>query len=103
MLAERYAAAVEDWLLSRGYRCFYNIPIKGKFPDILAVKGKQVVAVGIKKTILEMPLAIGQCMYYAEGANKVYIALPSKETGLLTKATLSVLKKKRIGLIKYDK
>ncbi len=103
MLAERYAVSVERWLLSEGYSCFYNIPIKGKFPDILAVKGKQIIAVEIKKNKLEIPLAIGQCVYYMEGANKVYIALPSDEIELLAQATLLILKKNGIGLIKYNK
>ena len=103
LLAERYAISVENLLLSKGHKCFYNIPIKGKFPDIVALKGKQIIAIEIKKNILEILLAVGQCTYYKEGVNKVYIALPSKEIERLTKTTLSILKKNRIGLIKYNK
>ncbi len=99
----KYAMGVEKWLLSQGYKCFYNVPIKGKFPDILAIRNRQIIAVEIKKVTLEVPLAIGQCMFYKEGASKVYIALPPKEAELLTKATISVLKKNGIGLLKYSK
>jgi DNA-binding transcriptional ArsR family regulator len=87
------------WLKKKGHICFKDISIAGKFPDIICLKGNEVVAIEIKNNILEITKAIGQVLHYMQKANRVYIALPSKDVGFVPAETLKTLKATGIGLM----
>ena len=91
--------SVWAWLEEKGYTCFRNISIGGKFPDVLGVKNKTIVAVEIKKRASELTKAIGQCLHYLQKANVVYIAFPSKEIDFISANTREMLKTYGVGLM----
>jgi len=91
--------ALRIWLEERGYSCFRNISIGGKFPDVLAVKNNTITTIEIKKRAFEITNAIGQCIHYLQKANMVYIAFPSKEIDLIPSETKETLKTYNIGLV----
>ncbi len=95
--------AVEKWLVEKGYACFNNASIGGKFPDIVALKGGKLIAVEAKNNALEIPIALGQCLFYLVGANEAYIAIPYQEHHLISDGTLKVLKSNGIGLLGCSK
>ena len=102
MAAEPTGESIRGWLENKGHICFKDISIAGKFPDIVCLKGKQVTAVTVKKSLLEITKAIGECLHYMQKANTVYIALPSKEIEFVPADTKSILKATGIGLVSTD-
>lgn len=102
MPTEEVEKAVRSWLEENSYTCFRNISIGGKFPDIVALKDKEIMAIEVKRRILEITQAIGQCLYYLKKANIVYIVLPSKEIDFISADTKETLKASGIGLMSGD-
>lgn len=94
--------SIREWLEKGGHTCFKDISIAGNFPDIVCLKGKEVVAIEIKNSVLEITKAIGQCLHYLQKANRVYIVLPSKEIGFVPEDTKATLKAAGIGLMSTD-
>jgi len=88
-----------NWLTSRKYDCFYNFPLGGKFPSLIAVKDKELIAFELKSRAKEITTAMGQCLFYLNDANKVYIVIPEKERELLSSFVIEILKKEGIGLM----
>ena len=78
-----------------------KIQLGGKFPDMIAIKGNEIVAIEIKSHVTEITTAIGQCLFYVNDSTKVYVAIPKHEFGLVSKNTLNVLRNAGIGLIGY--
>lgn len=91
-----------DWFYKQKYSTFHNVPLGGKFPDMVAFKDKQVIAVEEKKHALEIPTAMGQCLIYQLQANKVFIGLPQEEINLISIQTVNLLKKYGIGLLSLN-
>lgn len=87
------------WLTDKTYECFYNFPLGGKFPDMIAIKNNKLVAFELKKHVSEIPQAMGQCLFYLNKANEVYIVLPIEEEHLLSDSIIKTLKLQGIGLI----
>ncbi|MBI5347011.1 MAG: winged helix-turn-helix transcriptional regulator [Candidatus Aenigmarchaeota archaeon] len=94
---------IEKWLVEKGYACFNNASIGGKFPDIVALKDGKLIAVEVKNNALEIPVALGQCLFYLVEANEAYIAIPYQEHALISDGTLEVLKSNSIGLLGCSK
>ena len=91
-----------DWLINKKYECFDNFPLGGKFPDLIAIKDRKLIAFELKKHAREIPKAMGQCLFYLDGANEVYIVIPKKEKDLLSSSVIKTLKDQGIGLIITD-
>ncbi len=87
------------WLINKNYDYFYNFPLGGKFPDLIAIKEKELIAFEFKKRANEIPTAMGQCLFYLENANKVFIVIPKKEKELLSASAIETIKNQGIGLI----
>lgn len=88
-----------EWLTARNYECFYNFPLGDKFPDMIAIKGKELIAFELKSHAKEITTAMGQCLFYLNDANKVYIVIPAKEKNLLSSSVIETLKENGIGLM----
>ncbi|MFH1229846.1 MAG: hypothetical protein V1678_05505 [Candidatus Aenigmatarchaeota archaeon] len=94
---------LSKWLTSCGYECFYNFPLGGKFPDLLAIKGDELVAFELKSHANEIPMAMGQCLFYLNEANRAFIVIPFGERALLGSYVFKTLNNHGIGLIAADK
>jgi len=94
--------ALAAWFISKNFECFYNFPLGGKFPDLIAVKGKELIALEIKSSAGEIPTAMGQCLFFLNDANKAYIVIPKEEEKLLASSVIETLKNQGIGLIIVD-
>jgi len=94
--------ALAAWLTSKNFECFYNFPLGGKFPDLIAIKGKELIALEIKSSAGEIPTAMGQCLFFLNDANKAYIVIPKEEEKLLANSVIETLKNQGIGLIIVD-
>jgi DNA-binding transcriptional ArsR family regulator len=92
------------WLANKNYECFYNFPLGGKFPDLIAIKNKELVAFEFKGHVgeREIPTAIGQCLFYLRDANKAYIVIPKDEENLLASSVIETLRDNGIGLISIN-
>jgi predicted transcriptional regulator len=90
---------IQKWAEDRGYACFRNVSIGGKFPDIVALKKSTIMAFEIKNQYSEMVKAIGQALHYMQKANIVYVALPENETEFISEDTKNTLKSAGIGLM----
>jgi len=90
---------LSDWLASRRYDCFYNFPLGGGFPNLIAIKEKELIAFELKRRAKDITTAMGQCLFYLSEANKVYIVIPAKEKDMLSSSVIDTLKYQGIGLI----
>ena len=91
---------ITDWLDGKQYAYFYNFPLGGKVPDLIAVKNDELVAFcKCHAGDRDMPLAIGKCMFYLKDANKAYVIISSEDEKLLSKSDIDVLKDNGIGVI----
>src|SRR4030067_484322 len=88
-----------NWLVSRKYDCFYNFPLGGKFPCLIAIKEKELIAFELKNRANDITTAMGQCLFYLSNANKVYIVIPEKERDLLSSSVIETLKEQGLGLM----
>jgi hypothetical protein len=95
---------LDNWLSEKNYKCFYNFPLGGKFPDLIAVKNGEMVAFEFKSHAgeREIPTALGQCLFYLIDANKAYIVIPKEEESLISSYVIETLKEYGIGLIAID-
>jgi hypothetical protein len=91
-----------NWLANRRYECFHDFPLGGKFPDLIAVKDKELVAFELKRHVDEIPTAMGKCLFYLSDANKVFIVIPKEEENLVASSTIQILKNQGIGLLSAD-
>jgi len=94
--------ALATWFISKNFECFYNFPLGGKFPDLIAIKDKELNAFEIKSSAGEIPTAMGQCLFFLNDANKAYIVIPKEEEKLLANSVIETLKNQGIGLIIVD-
>jgi biotin operon repressor len=90
------------WLANKRYDCFYNFPLGGKFPDLIAIKDKELIAFSLKRHVDEIPTAMGQCLFYLNDANKVFIVIPKEEENLVASSVIQTLKDQGIGLLSAD-
>lgn len=90
---------IQKWLEDKGYVCFSNISIGGKFPEIVALNNNDIIAVSIKNQRLEVTKAIGQALHFMQKANIVYVALPKEESEFVSKETKNTLRSAGIGLM----
>lgn len=92
---------LDNWLSEKKYKCFYNFPLGGKFPDMIAIKNGEMIAFEFKSHAgeREIPTAFGQCLFYLKDANKAYIVIPKEEENLLSSYALEILKEYGVGLI----
>jgi hypothetical protein len=91
-----------NWLANRRYECFHNFPLGGKFPDLIAVKDKELIAFELKRHVDEIPTAMGKCLFYLSDANKVFIVIPKEEENLVASSAIQTLKDQGIGLLSAD-
>lgn len=92
-----------QWLKKQGYDYTWNVKLGAKTPDIIAFKEKEIIAFEIKRYADEISKAIGQCLFYLQNSNKVYIVLPLKEIEKIQIPALNLMKKYGIGLIQLNK
>jgi len=90
------------WLEKKKYDYFYDFPLGGKFPDVIALKDKELIAFECEKRTVEIPAAMGNCLFYLNDANKVFIVLPEKEKDFLSKSAIETLRGQGIGLMIGD-
>jgi DNA-binding transcriptional ArsR family regulator len=100
--AESYEKPIIGWLERKGYSCFKDISIGGEFPDVLGLKGKEIAAIELKNSVIEVTKGIGQCLHYIQKANAAYIALPSEQIDFVSEYTRQTLKAAGIGLLSVD-
>ena len=93
---------LSNWLVNKKYECFYDYPIGGKFHDLIAIKDKELIAFEFKKYAKEIPTAMGQCLFYLQNSNRVYIVIPKKEKDFLSNSLIETLKNHGIGLMVVD-
>lgn len=103
MNEKRIDKVLSEWLVGKGYECFYNFPLGGKFPDIIAIKGNELIAFELKTRAVDITTAMGQCLFYLNCANKVFIALPLEEENLLSDYVFKTLEVHGIGLLSIGK
>jgi hypothetical protein len=93
------AESLPKLLAERGYECFTDIPLGGKFPNLIAVKDSSLVAFEVKKHFSELDQGIGECLFYLREANQAYIVIPYEEKGYISQISLDILRDSGIGLI----
>jgi hypothetical protein len=91
-----------EWLVSKKYRYFRNFHLGGRFPTLIAVKDREIIAFEVRKRANEISTAMGQCLFYLTDANKVYIVIPEKEKSFLSNSVIDILKNQGIGLMSAD-
>jgi biotin operon repressor len=91
-----------NWLANRRYECFHDFPLGGKFPDLIAVKDRELIAFELKRHVDEIPTAMGKCLFYLSEANKVFIVIPKEEENLVASSAIQTLKDQGIGLLSAD-
>jgi len=87
------------WLKKENFEYFKNFALGGKFPDMIAVKESKIIAFEMKSHANEIPTAMGQCLFYLNSSNKVYIVLPKEEEKLISSSAIETLRENGIGLI----
>jgi len=92
-----------NWLKKENFEYFNNFALGGKFPDMIAVKENKITAFEVKSHANEIPTAMGQCLFYLNNSNKVYIVLPEKEKKLISSLAIETLRENGIGLIIVNK
>jgi hypothetical protein len=90
---------LKKWLEKRKYDCFYNYPLGGKIPDLIAIKDSDILAFEQKKNAKDIPTAIGQCLFFLKECNRIYIVLPQKERDYVCDSDMDTLRMQGIGLI----
>lgn len=96
---------LEDWLRKGG--CSLQAKeflISGRRVDYVGLRERddKTIAIEVKHSSSEFPMAIGQCLYYKRGADFVYIALPKEAIVSLSIADIKVLKSYGIGLLSLN-
>jgi predicted nucleotidyltransferase len=87
---------VTDFLIERGWEIKGKTRVRGKYPDIIAVKDDKITMVEAKGEMGDIIRGIGQAIHYRYGANFVYLAIPSK---LLSKTLTQTLRGIGLGLL----
>jgi len=90
---------VENYLVDRGWRLLGKVKIRGRYPDIVALKEQKILVVEAKGSLGDIIRGIGQIIHYSSGANYAYLALPKD---MISKDVLAALKGIKIGLIEVD-
>lgn len=68
--------AIEDHFRARGYDIILQMRIRTWKPDMVALKGKELVIVQAKGSLGDIDMAIAQAAVYTTDATHAYIAIP---------------------------
>jgi hypothetical protein len=88
-----------EWLNEENYKYCNNFILGGKFPDLIAVRKNEIIAFEFKKHAKEITMALGQCLFYLNDANKACIILPESEEKLISEGVIRTLRTSGIGLM----
>src|SRR2546427_4968876 len=91
--------AVDALFRKSGYRVIPQLKIRTWRPDIVAVKGEDVIIIEAKGYQSDMRRALAQAALYSTDATSAYLALPQERIGKDVRETARVL---GIGLIGVD-
>ena len=75
-----------------------QVSVLKKKVDLLCFGKNEIIAVEVKSRVGEIPHAIGQCLFYKEGVNRIFIALPEEEARKVS-AEKRILKDVGFGFI----
>ena len=89
-------APVARHFAEQGYSLRAEVPVNGRFADLLALKGDDLVAVELKLT--DWRGALRQAVAYQVGADRSYVALPL-DTAMTVLRRRSAFEEARVGLL----
>lgn len=98
-----YVDLIRNWLESEKYIHLENIPVGGKFPDIVALKSKEVTSIEVKVNAQEITKAIGQCLFHSLESNKLFVSIPLNEYELVPENAKKIMKENNIGILGCNK
>ncbi len=73
---EALESVVEAYLREAGYRTLHGIRIRTWSPDIVAIKGKELLIIEVRGRQGDLRKAIAQTALYATDASSAYLAVP---------------------------
>ena len=91
--------AADALFRGRGYAIISQLRIRSWRPDLVAVKGNEVVIVETKGHLGDLRKAVARTALYATDASAAYLALPSQRTSTALRGLAQTL---GIGLIEVD-
>lgn len=81
---------------SQGYGVRHEVPLNGRYADLVAQQGEELVAVELK--LEDWREALAQAMHYQLAAHKAYIAMPLDQA-ILPLRQRSRLERQGVGLL----
>ncbi|HDL15289.1 MAG TPA: hypothetical protein ENH28_03925 [Euryarchaeota archaeon] len=90
---------VVEFLIDSGYEVRETLRVKGRYPDLVAVKGDRIVMVEVKGSMGDLRSGIARAIDYTSGSHLSYLAIPaSRSTDKLRETAKSL----GIGLMEVD-
>lgn len=91
---------VRHWLTGHGFAVRDEVPFNGRIADIVAVRGREVVAVELK--VRDWKQAHVQAKAYQVGAPRSYVALPLARALKVHPAKSSRFEESGVGIVGVD-
>lgn len=96
---EAVAEKVIEHLIVKGFEIKPKVRVKGRYPDIIAIKKDQVTMVEVKGSMGEIKDGISRAIDYTSGAHYSYLAIPASKS---TRSLQETTKNLGIGLIEVS-
>ncbi len=90
---------VREFLLESGFDLRGEVRVRGRYPDLVGVKGDKIVMVEVKGGMGSLKAGIARAIDYTSGANFSYLAIPASRSSKDLRETIAYL---GLGLIEVN-
>lgn len=90
---------IKQFLIESGYELKGVVRVKGRYPDIVAVKDDKILMVEVKGSMGDIRAGIAQALNFCSGANFSYLAIPASRSSEKLRETAKNL---GIGLMEVN-
>lgn len=90
---------VKQFLIESGYTLRDTVRVKGRYPDIVAIKDNKISMIEVKGSMGDIRAGIAQALQFCHGAHFSYLAIPESRSSKKLRETLENL---GIGLIEVN-
>lgn len=90
---------IQTYLIETGHQIKQPIRIKGRIPDIIAVKNNKITMIEVKGNMGDIKTGIAKTIDYTSGAHQTYLAIPKNRSNKKLRQTIQNL---GLGLIEVD-
>jgi predicted nucleotidyltransferase len=91
--------SVKEYFESKGWKVIENVKLRGRIPDIIAIRDKKITVVELKAEHGSLENAVSRILHFKRAVDFSYLALPK---GRISKPLIDSLHNFGIGLISVD-